>query len=601
MADNNNVFTAVDQAGYDYYGNGTDYSDCWTYPKEKIDELVGDSLTGIETAKEEAIAAVQEAGSDAVQEIEEKGEETLESIPDDYTQLSNDVSELKTDFTHLENDKADIIVNSASGAIASLNDGANYPVKQTVFEMNPVQDLHGQEYPYPAGGGKNLADFDKTFPITNENMLITDFGADRTFSACTITVFCTSVVYTFPGNTLVRLRDSNNNDVNITDNEFGMSANTTLNGAYSVTKTNVTFQKVYLMYYSGFTSGNMKIQIESGSTATSFAPYSNICPILGHTEVDAVRTGVNVLQLPMYYASNTNLPGLFFIKAGTYYLNFDIDATNWRVGIWMRDKNGNNLSDLEHCPSSLFSWYANPGCWLFGANATHKSFPITIAEDCYIRICYRLGDTSASTTCSNQMLNLGSTASAYEPYSGQSVTYTLGQTVYAGTLTVNEDGSGQIVSTMASVDLGTLNWNNSSQFKMFFSTGIKDLVKKPSSTAEVANILSSKFRPISYDGLNLLTKGRICISAVGSIGIVDGNTYADVASFKTAMSGVQLVYELAEPVIINLTEQEALETLYGNNNVWHDANGDTEVTYRADTKKYIDNKFAELQTLIANL
>lgn len=100
MADNN-VFTAVDQAGYDYYGDGTDYSDCWTYPKEKIDELVGDSLTGIETTKEEAIAAVQEAGSDAVQEIEEKGEETLESIPDDYTQLSNDVSELKADFNSL--------------------------------------------------------------------------------------------------------------------------------------------------------------------------------------------------------------------------------------------------------------------------------------------------------------------------------------------------------------------------------------------------------------------------------------------------------------------------------------------------------------------
>lgn len=101
MADNHNVFTAVDQAGYDYYGDGTDYSDCWTYPKEKIDELVGDSLNGIETAKEEAIAAVQEAGSDAVQEIEEKGEETLESIPADYTQLSNDVSELKEDFTQL--------------------------------------------------------------------------------------------------------------------------------------------------------------------------------------------------------------------------------------------------------------------------------------------------------------------------------------------------------------------------------------------------------------------------------------------------------------------------------------------------------------------
>ena len=109
MADNNNVFTAVDQAAYDYYGDGTSYSDCWTYPKEKIDELVGDSLNGIETAKEEAIAAVQEAGSDAVQEIEAQGEETLDSIPDDYTQLSEDVSELKEDLNQIQTDLTDEI------------------------------------------------------------------------------------------------------------------------------------------------------------------------------------------------------------------------------------------------------------------------------------------------------------------------------------------------------------------------------------------------------------------------------------------------------------------------------------------------------------
>lgn len=56
MADNNNVFTAVDQAGYDYYGDGTDYSDCWTFPREKIMEMLKSAETDTE-----ALAALVEA------------------------------------------------------------------------------------------------------------------------------------------------------------------------------------------------------------------------------------------------------------------------------------------------------------------------------------------------------------------------------------------------------------------------------------------------------------------------------------------------------------------------------------------------------------
>ncbi|MBO5671419.1 MAG: hypothetical protein J6S41_07705, partial [Clostridia bacterium] len=105
MADKS-VYTPVDPAGASYYGDGRQFTDCWTYPREKIDEMVGTSLDGIETAKQDAIAAVQEAGSDAVQEIEAKGEETLESIPDDYTALAEEVSELKSDLNSVENGKA---------------------------------------------------------------------------------------------------------------------------------------------------------------------------------------------------------------------------------------------------------------------------------------------------------------------------------------------------------------------------------------------------------------------------------------------------------------------------------------------------------------
>jgi hypothetical protein len=72
--------------------------------------------------------------------------------------------------------------------------------------------------------------------------------------------------------------------------------------------------------------------------------------------------------------------------------------------------------------------------------------------------------------------------------------------------------------------------------------------------------------------------------------------YANAEEFKQAMSGVQLVYELATPVTYQLTPTE-IETLLGANNIWSDA-GNMAVTYPADTKLYIDNKIAELQALI---
>ena len=67
--------------------------------------------------------------------------------------------------------------------------------------------------------------------------------------------------------------------------------------------------------------------------------------------------------------------------------------------------------------------------------------------------------------------------------------------------------------------------------------------------------------------------------------LVHDTAYTDVAAFKAAMSGVQLVYELATPQTYQLTPVE-IEMLLGDNNVWADT-GDSTVAYRADTKLYI--------------
>ena len=68
-----------------------------------------------------------------------------------------------------------------------------------------------------------------------------------------------------------------------------------------------------------------------------------------------------------------------------------------------------------------------------------------------------------------------------------------------------------------------------------------------------------------------------------------------MAEFKLWLgeNNLQICYELASPVTVQLTPSQ-LQTLLGQNNIWADT-GDVAVTYRADSKLYIDQAIAESQ------
>lgn len=61
--------------------------------------------------------------------------------------------------------------------------------------------------------------------------------------------------------------------------------------------------------------------------------------------------------------------------------------------------------------------------------------------------------------------------------------------------------------------------------------------------------------------------------------------------FKIAMTGVQFVYELVDPVTYQLTPHE-VRSLLGSNTIYADT-GDTSVEYRADIQRYIDKKLSQ--------
>ena len=63
-------------------------------------------------------------------------------------------------------------------------------------------------------------------------------------------------------------------------------------------------------------------------------------------------------------------------------------------------------------------------------------------------------------------------------------------------------------------------------------------------------------------------------------------TTASDARKYLADNGCEYVVPLATPLTVQLTPSQ-MSTLLGENHIWADT-GDTEVTYRADTKRYID-------------
>ena len=168
----------------------------------------------------------------------------------------------------------------------------------------------------------------------------------------------------------------------------------------------------------------------------------NICPISGWEGMAVNATGKNLLAKPFAFRpAPSSLSDCFFAKAGTYHFSFDGigTATKWRFGISMFDAQGNALSGNDYKPNINFNFITSVNMWYFGADVTSKSFSFTLLTDCYIRIWFGSGNTTASMTATDAQLELGSTATPYEPYTGRSIPISLqteAGTVYGGKLDV---------------------------------------------------------------------------------------------------------------------------------------------------------------------
>lgn len=163
-------------------------------------------------------------------------------------------------------------------------------------------------------------------------------------------------------------------------------------------------------------------------------------------------------------------------------------------------------------------------------------------------------------------------------------------TVYTGSLDVL---TGLLTVTHRLIDLGSLAWSTSA------SSG-RHTAPCPSDFIIVANnvlmsAICSNYRTLIGNNVSL-NDMSIGMINLGSLLVNDSNlSHATPADFTAAMAGVQLAYEIAEPVTYQLTPHE-VKSLLGSNTIYADT-GDTTVEYRADIQKWVEKKLSTRSTV----
>ena len=118
----------------------------------------------------------------------------------------------------------------------------------------------------------------------------------------------------------------------------------------------------------------------------------------------------------------------------------------------------------------------------------------------------------------------------------------------------------EAVQRVGVVDLGSLEWSTMSSASSSVKIMRTFFDLKALATNVVGNITSEKFTPSTADDVYLLTSDKTIAAAYHATGnyiaVYDSEypTAADVSSFKAAMQGVLLNYELAEPIVTPIAE-----------------------------------------------
>ena len=205
----------------------------------------------------------------------------------------------------------------------------------------------------------------------------------------------------------------------------------------------------------------------------------------------------------------------------------------------------------------------------------------------YVFFGFRRTYATATITADKWFACLYGAGNAYTQYQG--TTYpisweTEAGTVYGGTLTINEDGSVDLVSTMAATNLGSYTWVYSANG--FFESGRN---YSAANTKDKITIMCEVYKALKNQTYQTSVDKTIWIASSSPASytyfrVRDTSFNGDADALKTAMSGHYAIYLLKTPTTYHLDSIAQISTIVGENNIWTDVNGTITLTYLAEAE-----------------
>lgn len=231
------------------------------------------------------------------------------------------------------------IEKTVTGNPIHILDALAKPAQALSVKLEPVQDLHGYSYPWPAGGGKNK--FNGTFLqgywayadgtwVNSPNWITTEKIPCKASTSYTVssdaklTRWQGFVWYDSNGNFIST--DNLNRNVNI-----GLTKTSPSNAAYLIFNIAGYPNSTDTIAPSDVTH----FQLEEGSSPTTYSPYSNVCPISGWDAVDIWDKPTHDTTLPptvTIQLGQTVYGGTLDVTTGVLTVNramVDLGAKNW--------------------------------------------------------------------------------------------------------------------------------------------------------------------------------------------------------------------------------------------------------------------------------
>lgn len=254
-------------------------------------------------------------------------------------------------MSNTETERAKALRNIGPSSIVTVDNVPAEDVVSLKVYVDPVQDLHGYDHPWPEGGGKNLLPKGVSASGKGISFTVLDDGTITANGTATGLTFCNAGTFTLPAGTYIL------NGCPTNSNSVTMDIRNRAGGSGIVpgadTGNGLTFT------LTEETSGTVNIRIPSGETVTNmvfkpmirlstvsdaaFAPYSNECPISGWTGCNISHSGEDT-------SDPTVIPISWQSEAGTVY-GGTLDVT---TGLLTVDRASKTFDGSE-----TWEWYSN--------------------------------------------------------------------------------------------------------------------------------------------------------------------------------------------------------------------------------------------------